>query len=131
MDRKLWEDTVEYHGHICPGIAMGFKVCEGAIAKLDIDTSKDKIVCIVENNKCPVDAVRFILNCTERNGRLIHKELDKQIFSFFNKTNGKKIKIELKSLNRDKKMDREEFAERLINADLDEVLIFTDVDEEF
>lgn len=131
MNRKLWEDTVEYHGHVCPGIAMGFKVCEGAIAKLDIDTSKDKIICIVENNKCPVDAARFILNCTERNGRLIHKELDNQVFSFFNKTNGKKIKIELKSLNRDKKMDREEFAEYLINADLDEVLIFTDVEEQF
>ena len=131
MNRKLWEDTVEFHGHECPGIAMGFKVCEGAIAKMDIDTSKDKIVCIAENNKCPVDAVRFILGCTEANGRLIHKPLDNQIFSFFNKTNGKKLRIEFKPLNRDKNMDREAFTEYLLNADIDDLLIFTDIEDEF
>lgn len=26
-----WERCVEFHGHECPGLAMGFKACEAAV----------------------------------------------------------------------------------------------------
>ncbi len=30
FDKELWEKVTEYHGHKCPGIAMGFKMCVGS-----------------------------------------------------------------------------------------------------
>ena len=67
FDKELWEKVTEYHGHKCPGIAMGFKMCEAAILEMDANPSEDEIVCISENKTCPVDAVRFIFGCTEDN----------------------------------------------------------------
>ena len=72
--KELWEKTIEFHGHTCPGIAMGFKICEGVIKKMGIKPQVDELICVSENNTCPADAVRFILNCTEENNRLDYNE---------------------------------------------------------
>jgi len=41
MDKELWKKSVEFHGHECPGLAMGFKACEAAMEKMGITFSKD------------------------------------------------------------------------------------------
>ena len=126
FDNELWEKTIEYHGHKCPGIAMGFKICEGAVAKMDIKPLEDDVVCISENNTCPADAVRFILGCTEDNKKLDYRPSDKLAFSFFDKTNGKKLKIELKELNRDKNMSKEEFMNYILESNIEDILEFSE-----
>ena len=61
MDQQLWQKCVEFHGHECPGLAIGFKACEAAKKKLGIGFSKDEeIVCITESDAC-VDAVQVSL----------------------------------------------------------------------
>ena len=65
MDRELWEKAVAFHGHECPGLAIGFKACEAAFEKMGIGISDDEqIVCITENDACGVDAVQALLSCT-------------------------------------------------------------------
>ena len=131
MDRKLWEETIEFHGHECPGIAMGFKMCEAAILEMDVNILEDEVVCISENKTCPVDAVRFIFGCTEDNQKLEIRPSDDLAFSFFNKTNGEKLKVKLKELNKDKKIDKNEFMNYILNANPFELVEFSEPVFEF
>jgi len=64
-EKTRWEKAVEFHGHECPGLAIGYKACEAAIKKLGIRFSGDEdIVCVTENDACGVDAVQLITGCT-------------------------------------------------------------------
>ncbi|MDZ4910872.1 formylmethanofuran dehydrogenase, partial [Clostridium perfringens] len=59
MERLLWEEAVRFHGHECPGLAIGMKACEAIISKMNIKPKKDKIICITENNTCPIDGIKY------------------------------------------------------------------------
>lgn len=125
-DKKLWEKTIKFHGHECPGIAMGFKICEAAVKKLGINSSKDEIICIAENNTCPVDAIRFILGCKEENNKLSFRLSEDLAFSFLNKTNGQKLKIQLKPLKRDENMNKEQFTNKILEMNVDDLMIYSE-----
>ncbi|SDE82292.1 FmdE family protein [Sporomusa acidovorans] len=36
MNKQQWDKCVEFHGHECPGLAIGFKACEAVREKLGI-----------------------------------------------------------------------------------------------
>lgn len=126
MNKERWERAVAFHGHQCPGLAIGFKACEAAIEKMAIGTSEDEeIVCVTENNACGVDAVQALLSCTMGKGNLIYRGTGKQAFSFFNRTNGKKLRVCLKPGNKDN-MDRAQWQAYLLNAPVDEIFTFSE-----
>ena len=61
LEHSLWQKAVGFHGHMCPGLAIGFKACEGAIEELGLDASKlpaidEELVCVTENDACGVAA---------------------------------------------------------------------------
>jgi formylmethanofuran dehydrogenase subunit E len=57
MDEKLWRKCIEFHGHACPGLAIGFRTGEADIEKMGIGLSRDEeLVCVTENDACGVDA---------------------------------------------------------------------------
>ena len=73
MDRELWNQCVEFHGHECPGLAIGFRASEIAMERMGLSFSEDEeIVCITENNACGVDAVQWITSCTVGKGNFDH-----------------------------------------------------------
>lgn len=125
-DKNLWEETIKFHGHECPGIAMGFKICEAAIKKLGINPLNDEIICIAENNTCPADAIRFILGCNEKNNKLSFNLSENLTFSFFNKANNQKLKIQFKSLKRDEDMSKEEFTNTILETDVDDLMDYSE-----
>ncbi len=91
MKSELWQKAVNFHGHECPGLAIGFKACEAAREKMGIGVSDDEqIVCVTENDACGVDAVQALLSCTFGKGNLMYRGTGKQAFSFFDRTSGKK-----------------------------------------
>ena len=54
-----YEEIIQFHGHECPGIAMGYRMATAAINKLDsIRAEDEEIVAIVENDACGVDALK-------------------------------------------------------------------------
>lgn len=122
-DKNLWEKCVEFHGHECPGLAIGFKVSEAAKKKLNIDFSKDEeIICVTENDACGVDAVQVILGCSIGKGNLLYRDRGKQAFSVFNRSTGENIRIILKKFKNE--MDRSERQNYLLNADIEEIFEF-------
>lgn len=88
----------EFHGHVCPGLAIGYAAVKAASGALNSSGSEDEeLVCIVENNSCSVDAVQVLMGCTFGKGNLIFRDWGKQVFTFFDRESGKAVRI---SLNR-------------------------------
>lgn len=96
-DSKLWEKCVEFHGHTCGGLAIGYKAALYAKELLDIKFSQDEeVVCVTENDACGVDAIQVVLGCSVGKGNLLFKIRGKQAFSFYNRQTGKSARLILK-----------------------------------
>ncbi|NLM46083.1 MAG: formylmethanofuran dehydrogenase [Firmicutes bacterium] len=125
MTKKLWEKAVAFHGHECPGLAIGVRICEAAMEKMRIGLSADEeIVCVTENDACGVDAIQALLSCTVGKGNLLFRGTGKQAFSFFNRKTGEKLRIYLKA-GRNQEVERAQWQEYLLNAPLGELFAFS------
>ena len=59
-----YDEVVRFHGHTCPGLALGFRVAGAAVEALDIGRASDEeLVAIVENDACGIDAIQYLLGC--------------------------------------------------------------------
>ena len=60
----LWEKCVDFHGHHCGGLRIGYAAAEYAMKLLNISFSdNEQVVCISENDACGVDAIQVMLGC--------------------------------------------------------------------
>ena len=90
---KTFEDVIEFHGHSCPGLAIGYKVSIFALKELGERASDEELVAIVENNSCAVDAVQVVTGCTFGKGNLIFRDYGKQVYTFIKRPSGDGIRI--------------------------------------
>jgi formylmethanofuran dehydrogenase subunit E len=126
MNQELWQKAVAFHGHECPGLAIGFKACEAAMARMGLGQSDDEqIVCITENDACGVDAVQALLSCTMGKGNLIFHGTGKQAFSFYNRADGQKLRVCLKSPKKEG-MERSEWQALLLDSPVEELFNFSE-----
>jgi len=92
-----WEKCVAFHGHACGGLTIGYKAALYAMDLLELDFSDDEqVVCICENDACGVDAIQVLLGCSVGKGNLLFHMRGKQAFSFYNRKNGKSVRLVLK-----------------------------------
>ena len=93
----LWEKCVEFHGHSCGGLRIGYAAAEYAMKLLDICFSdNERVVCISENDACGVDAIQVMLGCSIGKGNLLFHMTGKQAFSFYDRSTGKSVRLVLK-----------------------------------
>lgn len=95
MDSELWNKCIEYHGHVCGGIALGYMAAMYAKELMNIKVGDD-INVISATDKCPVDAFPVILGCSRENGRLTVDCGNKMEFIIQNKTTGDKLILKTK-----------------------------------
>ena len=68
----LWEKCVDFHGHHCGGLRIGYAAAEYAMKLLSIGFSDNEdVVCISENDACGVDAIQVMLGCSIGKGNLL------------------------------------------------------------
>jgi formylmethanofuran dehydrogenase subunit E len=79
---KSFEDVVDFHGHACPGLALGYRVAVYVMEVLGERAADEEFIAIIENNSCAVDAVQVITGCTFGKGNLIFKDYGKQVYTF-------------------------------------------------
>lgn len=93
---KTWNDCVQFHGHECGGLTIGYKASLYAIELLGLEFSDDEqVVCISENDACGVDAIQVMLGCSIGKGNLLFHMRGKQAFSFYNRKTGKSVRLVL------------------------------------
>lgn len=106
INNELWEKSVAFHGHECPGLTIGYRAALYAMELLDLTFSADEqVVCISENDACGVDAIQVILGCSIGKGNLLFHMTGKQAFSFYNRKTGNSVRLVLK---KNQNMDRQQ-----------------------
>lgn len=91
-----FDDAVKFHGHACPGLAIGYRVANLALQELGVRARDEELVAIVENNSCAVDAIQLICGCTFGKGNLIFKDYGKQVYTFIKRPTPEAIRIAVK-----------------------------------
>ncbi|AEF86186.1 FwdE family protein [Treponema primitia ZAS-2] len=126
MDQTKWEKAKAFHGHACPGLAIGFRVCDAVIEKMGVrESSDEELVCITENDACGVDAIQALMSCTFGKGNLIFRDTGKHAYTFINRSSGKTMRFYFKA--KGEGQGREQFQEYILNAPVDELFDFKDV----
>ena len=82
VDMKL-KRAADFHGHLCPDLAIGYRACQYALAGLKLELLWLPDLCvIVENAGSALDAVQQLTGCTLGNGRLIVRDYGKHVYTF-------------------------------------------------
>jgi formylmethanofuran dehydrogenase subunit E len=93
------EKTIDFHGHSCPGLVIGIRAAELALQRLDRPAPTDMLA-VTETDMCGVDAIQVLTGCTYGKGNLIHRDLGKMAFSFFDRRTGRGFRAVLKPTSR-------------------------------
>ncbi len=91
---KSYPDAVAFHGHSCPGLALGYRAAQYVMDALRAGRSDDEeLVCIVENDACGVDAVQVVAGCSVGKGNLILRDLGKHAYTFIDRRYNRAIRL--------------------------------------
>ena len=85
--------VVKFHGHSCPGLAIGIRAAEIALREIGPHSADEEVVAIVETDMCGVDAIQYLTGCTFGKGNLIHLDYGKNAFTFIRRSDGKALRI--------------------------------------
>lgn len=97
MHEKIDDDlrgVVQFHGHLCPGLALGYRVAKAALRELGTDRPQDEeLVAVVENDSCAADAIQYVTGCTFGKGNFIFRDYGKHVYTVFSRARGKGVRI--------------------------------------
>ena len=97
MDNIIADDlreVIQFHGHLCPGLALGYRVANAALRELKADRPHDEeLVAIVENDSCAADAIQFVTGCTFGKGNLVFRDYGKHVYTVFNRRTAQGVRI--------------------------------------
>ncbi len=90
---KTVEDVARFHGHMCPGLAMGIRAAEIALREIGPHSSDEEVVTLTETDMCAVDAIQYLTGCTFGKGNLIHLDHGKNAYTFIRRSDGKEVRV--------------------------------------
>ena len=93
IDTETLQRVVEFHGHMCPGLALGVRAAEVALSEIGPHSQDEEVVAIVETDMCGVDAVQFLTGCTFGKGNLLHRDHGKNAYTFLRRSDGRAIRV--------------------------------------
>jgi len=98
MEADDFKRCVEFHGHICPGLSIGYRAALEGMKKLNEERSPDEeIVAVVETDACSADAVQVLTGCTFGKGNFIYKDHGKMALTLFSRNSGKGVRVSARS----------------------------------
>ncbi|HHW44760.1 formylmethanofuran dehydrogenase [Desulfofundulus thermobenzoicus] len=94
LEKTDWEKCAEFHGHVCPGLAMGYRAAKIGLQELAGRRAADEeLLAIVENDACGVDAVMVLTGCTLGKGNLLYRDYGKHVYTFACRNSGKAVRV--------------------------------------
>ncbi len=96
IDRQTVTEVADFHGHMCPGLALGIRAAEVALAEIGPHSSDEEVVAIVETGMCGVDAVQYLTGCTFGKGNLVHRDHGKNVFTFLRRSDGRAVRVSMR-----------------------------------
>lgn len=93
IDQDTIDQVERFHGHMCPGLAMGYQAARIALREIGPHSKDEEVVAVVETDMCGVDAIQYLTGCTFGKGNLIHRDWGKNAYSFFRRSDGRAIRV--------------------------------------
>jgi formylmethanofuran dehydrogenase subunit E len=92
--RGDFSKCIEFHGHACPGLALGFQAARTLMERLEVQKAPDEeLVAIVETDACGADAIQVITGCTFGKGNFLFKSYGKHAFSLMERRKKKGVRV--------------------------------------
>jgi formylmethanofuran dehydrogenase subunit E len=126
----LYNQIIEFHGHSCPGLAIGYRMTQAALSHFKESRAQDEeIVAIVENNACGVDALQFMSGCTFGKGNLIFKDYGKHVFTLFSRKSKKGVRVafNFRTITDEMRKDRQNLIQWLLDVPENKILKLDEV----
>lgn len=120
-----YQEIINFHGHECPGLAIGYRMAVAGMKELDSVRSEDEeIVAIVENNACGVDALQCVTGCTFGKGNLIFHDYGKHVYTLYSRKtgNGVRVVFQGEKIPEEVRADRMAMARWILDAPADRFL---------
>ncbi|MBN2247411.1 MAG: TraR/DksA C4-type zinc finger protein [Coriobacteriia bacterium] len=90
-------EAVDFHGHLCPGLTIGYVAARIAMTRLGVMRGSDEeLVGIVETDACGIDAFQYLTGCTLGKGNLIFRDHGKQVFTLVRRSDGRGVRVALR-----------------------------------
>jgi len=97
METEEFKKCAEFHGHICPGLAIGYKAAKAAMERLkEIRAEDEEMVAVVETDACSADAVQVLTGCTFGKGNFIHKDHGKMVVTLLSRNTGNGVRVAMR-----------------------------------
>jgi formylmethanofuran dehydrogenase subunit E len=94
LSNEEFTKCVEFHGHMCPGLAIGFQAARTLMERLGVRRAPDEeLLAIVETDACGADAIQVMTGCTFGKGNFIFKNYGKHAFSLVDRKRGKAMRV--------------------------------------
>lgn len=98
MESPEFKRCEEFHGHVCPGLSIGFRAAQAAIQRLKENRAQDEeVVSVVENNACYADAVQVLTGCTFGKGNFIYRDNGKMAMTLFSRKTATGVRVAMKA----------------------------------
>lgn len=129
MDSDEFKKCVAFHGHLCPGLCIGYRAAAEGLARVRAQRSEDEeVVTVVENDACGVDAVQWLTGCTFGKGNLIFKDYGKQVFVFFSRAGGPGVRLSLRADAMKQASSRDEKCRLILETQVEQLFDIREVD---
>lgn len=147
---------IGFHGHFCPGLAIGFKAAGELMRILQVERDGDEeLFAIVETDACGADAIQVITGCTFGKGNFFFRDYGKHAFTLGSRKQNKAVRgclqstreifdsdfvslfkvMQSKSATAQERSKffqlREKVARRIIDMEIDKLFTMRDVAIEF
>jgi len=125
-----YEEIVRFHGHDCPGLAIGYRMAEAAVDQLSSSRAGDEeLVAIVENDACGVDALQCVTGCTFGKGNLLFRDYGKQVYTVYSRKsrNGVRVLFHGKGITEAMRGNRAELIGFILSAPVESIISVTPV----
>jgi len=98
LAREDFKRCVAFHGHICPGLVMGYRASQAGLHWLRENRAEDEeIVAVAETDSCGADAVQVLTGCTFGKGNFLFRDHGKMAFTFLSRGSGRGVRVARKA----------------------------------
>jgi formylmethanofuran dehydrogenase subunit E len=123
-----YEEIIRFHGHDCPGLAIGYRMATAAMEAMESFRAEDEeLVAIVENDACGVDALQCVTGCTFGKGNLIFRDYGKRVYTLYCRSSRSGVRVHFhgNKIPENLREDRRALADWLLSASSDDILSVT------
>ncbi len=109
MFERLLEESLKFHGHLCPGQVLGVRMSMLGLRECGIEDPKGRdrknIIVFVEMDRCATDAVQSVTGCSLGKRTMKFLDYGKMAATFVNLSTDKAVRVVAREEAREKAKD--------------------------